>query len=207
MRFPIEPMTLAELRALTKPQPVEGGNMEAVPMPLYDTQLYTSATTVVATFFGATQNSDFLSSLAQGGQLPDPDFFRIYSISMDILGLEPASNQTNARDVHRILYGQGLLGAPFAVIRFAGKTYGPWPLSAFHGTGGPTGYKATTVTNVGTEVANNGFPDGGLWIGGAITLPPLQAFQLRVEWSAPVTLAGNVQLRMTMWGTRYREIH
>lgn len=198
--------TFDELQNEATPKQVQGGNMEAVAWTAYDTATYTSAATTNLTFFTTTRGTPQLSNLSPAGQFPNPQFFRLQSASLDIM-VEPANAQTVWRDVYRILFGQLVTdGAPSWTFTLANKTYGPFPVSMLHGTGGPTGFGYSTAAAVGAEYANNSFPDGGFSFGNSILIPPQQAFQVTTTWDTAVTLAGNVRLRLSLHGTLYRRI-
>ncbi|KKM21392.1 hypothetical protein LCGC14_1635860 [marine sediment metagenome] len=203
-QFPIQGYNLVQLEELVTPGK-QALDMQAVPQPLYDTQTYVNATTQELTFFTtAAAGGDWLTNMEVAGQLPNPDFFVIQYMTMDIIGLPPG-DEDNLLDYYRLLFGTGVLGAPYVSARLKSKDYGPWPLSYLNGTGGPTGF----TTRTAVEYANNGVPgQAGVWIGGAIVIPPLVSWSMRMRWSAPVTLAkgANVQLRLNLEGTRYRSI-
>jgi hypothetical protein len=202
--FPIQGYNQEQLTELVTPnkQPYD---MQATPQPLYSTQTYVSGTTQELTFFtAAAVGGEWLTNMEVAGQLPNPDFFIIQYMTMDIIGLPPG-NADNLLDTYRLLFGTGVLGAPYATARLSSKDYGPWPLSFFGSSGGPTGFSTRTAV----EYANSQVPGvGGVYIGGAIVIPPLQAWSMRMRWSAPVTLAlgANVQLRLNLHGTKYRQI-
>jgi len=186
------------------------GDMEGVPMPLYDTQQYASTVTTQLTFFAATAAAGaglFQTNMTQAGQLPNPDFHVIQCITLDVIGLDPVvGTGTNDQDLYYILNGITAGQSPYASLKFASKDYGPWPITALHGTGGVTGPVAAVAA--APENANNSVPDGGVWIGGAIVIPPLQAFSLDIRWPAAVTLTTTpLWLKVGLWGTYYRQIH
>lgn len=186
------------------------GDMEGVPMPLYDTQQYVSTVTTSLTFFTlAAAAGNFASNMTQGGQLPNPDFHVVQCITLDVMGLDPVVGATtNDQDLYYILNGITAGQSPFVSLKFASKDYGPWPITALHGTGGVTGSLFGTAAGTPVENANNSVPDGGVWIGGAIVIPPLQAFSVTIQWPAAVTLTTTpLWLKVGLWGTYYRQIH
>ncbi len=202
--FPIQGYSLEDLTELVTPNK-QDYDMQAVPMPLYSTQLFESGATQELTFFTTPgAGGEWLTNMTTGGQLPNPDFMIIQYMTMDVLGLPPG-DAANLQTMYELTHGTGLLGGPYATARLSSKDYGPWPLTFFGASGGPTGFS----TRTGTEYANNSIPGAsGVFIGGAITIPPLQAWSMRMRWSAPVTLAigANVQLRLNLHGTYYRQI-
>lgn len=202
MMYPIKGMTFSELKARVTPNKTEG-DTRGVPKPLYDTQTYPLAGVDTLTFFTqAAAAGRFLTNMDQAGQLPNPEFFIVQYITLDILGIEPG-NVDHLRDVYRVLYGTGTAGAPYALLRYNSQEWGPWNVSSMCSSGGPTGF----TTRTGVEYANSGIPGQcGIWIGGALTLQPLKAFSLDLRWSAPAAVTANLQLKVSMHGTHYYQI-
>lgn len=212
MNHPVIPHTMDELGKLGTPGPNVSGNMEALPYELYDTQTFTSAVTTSLTFFTQADTANgFLTNMSQGGQLPNPDMFMPYYATLDILGAPPG-NFARLADMYNLLFGTGAAGAPYATFSYASKTYpgrGGYALDSLSGNGGPTGFS----TRAAVEYANNGFVGAGGFSFGqdregnaSILILPLQAFSWQLRWSAAVTLTANVQIKMTMHGTYYRQI-
>lgn len=211
MQFPVIPHNMQELEKLGTPQALQG-NMEAVPYELYDTQTFVQGTTTALTFFTQPDTANgFLTNMKQGGQLPNPDMFMPYVTTLDIIGVEPG-DFARLRDLYRLIFGTGTAGAPYATFSYATKTYpgsGGYGLPTLSSAGGPTGF----TTRTAVEYANSGIPgQGGLRFGmdaegnSSILILPLQAFSWQLRWSAPVTLTADVQIKMTMHGTYYRQI-
>ena len=207
MRYDVQGLTMEQLKDRVTPNKVAGKtDMRGVPKPLYDTQVYPiGGTAAPLTFFtNAAAAGRFLTNMDQAGQLPNPEFFVVEYIALDILGIAPG-NVANLADVHSILFGltPSVAGAPYALLRYNSQEWGPWPLSQMHATGGPVGFS----TRAGVEYANPGVPgSGGIWIGGALTLQPLKAFSLNIEWAAAAPVTAALQLRVSMWGTHYYQI-
>lgn len=204
IQHPVVPMTRQELENRSVPGAVPGGNLEVYADMIYDTALYTSAATTQIEFFTTTRANRQLSNLSPAGALPSPQFFLLYGIHIDY-GVDPAP--TAWQDVWQLMYGAAavvaLTGMPTARFIYADKEYGPWPLSALHGTGALTGFGTANNLNY----ANPAMPDGGLFQGGGLLLSPNQNFRLVLEWAAPVTLnRGNTQIRVTLSGSKYRAI-
>lgn len=192
---------------------------ESIPWWFYDTQLYTSAATVQQTFFAATQAARDLSNLPTGGSLPDPNFFGIHYLCADFMqnaagtpytttnGIAAAVGNTGALDdVGRLL----LSGRARLTLTISDKQYGPWPLSVTGGTGAALGFMAIAgLTGAGNAQRSDfGYNalHGGAFIGGKIIIPPKVGFQAVIDWPAAVTLTGNYQVRLTMYGVYYRRI-
>ena len=203
MRHPVQAFTEAQLKTRTVPGMVPGRNMEVYGTTFYDTGLYVSAATQQLEFFTTARANRQLTNLATPGSLPSPQYFMIYGFQVDY-HVNPAASAID--DLWQLIYGNPtntLDGMPTFRFVYADKEYGPWPLSALHGTGAITGF--TTVTN--TSFANNYIPDGGFFQDGGLLLAPNQGFRGVIEWSGPVTLTrGNTQIRVTMNGSNYRKI-
>jgi hypothetical protein len=200
--FPVRPRTMKRLAELAQPNVVPGGQSEALAWQLYDTQLYTSATTTQLTFFAAAPANKFLGNVVSNG-LPTPQYFEVYFFGLDILRVP--GNTDVWGDLWRIVNGTGpatLVGTPTWTFTLADKQMGPFPLRGLHGLGGPTGFS----TRTSTEYANNGGIDNSFSVDGALVIPPTQSFQVDLRWPAAVTLSGNVQLQVWMAGVLHRRV-
>lgn len=198
--------------------PVSANAPESVPWWFYDTQLYTSAATVQQTFFAATQAARDLSNLPTGGALPDPNFFAIHYLNADFMqnaagtpytttaAIGAAVTNANAlNDVGSLL----LSGRGRITLTISDKAYGPWPLSVTGGTGAALGFIAIAgLTGAGNAQRSDfGYNAvGGAFIGGKIIIPPRVGFNVVCDWPAALTLTGNYQVRVTMYGAYYRRV-
>ena len=204
---------LYKINAKTKVQLLEQSNPasatqpEVIPWVLYDSQSYVSASTVTLAFFQTVQTDKSLGNMEGAGQLPDPQFFEIYRIGLDVL-FRPATAlavSTGPLDdiAQLVLSGRGTF-----TLALSNKNYGPFPLSLLHASGGPTGFGwGTNTAPLQIEFANNGIFDGGYPINGAITIPPKVGFSIVLNWPAALTLAnGNTFLRAWMAGPLYRRV-
>jgi hypothetical protein len=205
MKFPVRPRTLEDLERMATPQPVAGGQSEAVPWQLFNVQTYVSAATTQLQFFTAAPAGPRFGNVGGAG-LPTPQFFEMYYASLDPK-IEPAVAGTPLIDMWSILNGVvgGLAGDPTWTFELADKKLGQFPLRGLHGTGGPTGF----TTNVTTEYANNADAAGlgSFCFDGAIVIPPTQAFSVTLDWPAPVTLAaGDIELVITLTGVLHRRV-
>jgi hypothetical protein len=204
--FPIQAASYQQL--IGAANPVAANQPETIPYWFYDTQLFTSATTIDQSFFTVTVNNRARSNWQQGGALPDPNFFAIHQIMADIIPTG-ANYVTETADQTGLLDDLGILmlnGLPRITVTISDKDYGPWPFSLCHATGGPTGVVSSTVATVSQQVGNNGIFDGGLPLQGAIIIPPKVAFAIRVTWNAAVTLTDDYDIRLTMGGVLYRRV-
>jgi hypothetical protein len=192
-----------------------------VPWWFYDTQLYTSGTTVQQVFFSTTATSRDLGNLPTGGALPDPNFFAIHYLYCDFMqnaagtpwmtvsaGAATPANTGALDDVGRLL----ISGRARLTLTISDKQYGPWPLSVTGGTGAALGFLSDTnaTTAAGNQAVSHQFGynalHGGAYIGGNIIIPPKIGFQGQIDYPAALTLTGNYQVRFTMYGVYYRRI-
>jgi len=206
--YQIKPKTKQALLESATPQ--NPNQPEVIPWILYDTQTYTSASSTTLAFFQSVQTDKSLGNMEGAGQLPDPQFFEIYRIGMDILfrpsfstaTVNPATGPLD--DIAQLV----LSGRGNFILAISNKNYGPFPLSFLHGSGGPTGFMSGTyVATNEREYANNGIFDGGYPLNGALVLPPKVGFSIVINWPAALTLAnGNTPIRVWMAGPLYRRV-
>ena len=194
--------------------PMIPGQLERIPWTWFDTQTYTSGTTVSLDFFQTVNNDKNLSNMTAAGQIPAPQFFDLYQCS--IAYLTPASiaaagaiatSVGAVNDVRSLSNGS-------AVFSVADKQYWQGPQFALPCGGGPSAAIALAGTYTAgqgqaLQHANNGVADlrnrYSFW--GDITLPHNQNFLWRLTWSAPITLAlGNTAVRVWMDGYLYRRV-
>lgn len=201
LRFPVQAKSLRQLKSMAEPQPVEGGQSEALPWTFYDTATYVSGTTTRLELFTQTRSNNGLSNL-NGRGLPTPQYFEIYGWTLDVL--RAPGDVDVFGDVWGIINGTGATGAgtPTFAFDLADKITGPFPLRMFHGLGGISGY----TTRTAQEYANNSFPDGGFWLDGSIVIPPNQTFKTILVWPSAVTLSGDVDLQIGMTGVLHRRV-
>lgn len=205
MKFPVRAKSRAALKGDVTPRDVAGGQSEALPWAFFDTATYTSATTTELTFFTTARASRQLTNMATPGQLPDPQFFEVFYMGLDIL-VAPAA--TAWSDVDALLSGDTAAnGGPTFQFELAGKNYAGFPLTFLHESGGVRGFGFSTVSADAQEYARNAAPDGGWCVDGAIVIPPQQGFSITITWPNAVTLAGgNPALRPWLAGTLHRRV-
>lgn len=193
--------------------PARGDQPESVKHWLYDTATFTDNSTQELTFFTTARGDLSLSNLDSPGSLPEGTYFRIDAIHVDYMnnvsGLHYVSTATTGaqdgalNDIGRLmLNGRGRL-----LLVVSDKRYGPWPLSAFHGTGAAQGFGWGTFT--AEEVGQYGYSgpiDGGGWIGGTIFLPSKQSFAVTLNWPAAIDLQNDYRIRVSFEGLAYRPI-
>lgn len=193
--------------------PLLPGQPERIPWTWYDTQLYTSATTVTLDFFQSVNADKNQSNMVAAGQIPSPQFFDLYQCSVVYLiptttsAIIAAPTAAGAlSDVRNLQTGQ-------ALFQVANKDYWQGSQLMLPCGGGVAGDLALAGTyaapnQVQQQFANNGNPDlrnrYSFW--GDITLPHNQNFLWRLTWSAPLTLAANTNIRVWMDGYLYRRV-
>lgn len=205
--------TYNQLAAQAVPQTAD--QPEVVPAVFYDTQTFTSASTTLLTFF-QTGNSDVsLSNMPQGGTLPQPQYFEIHRLFLEILGRPTVSGAAATipaagliDDINQLI----LTGRGYSIFSMSSKSFPAIPLSylgapggvqdtAFGVLSGTTAGSASQVKEYGHPANNGGFPVNGQWL-----IPPSQSFQAVLAWPAVLTLTGNVSIRLSMMGNLYRRV-
>ena len=191
--------------------PASGNTAETIWHQLYDTQLYTSAATVVQNYFLAAGVDPTISNMQQGGTLPNPLTLQIYDITLDILSLTPVSVSATAtvvgvlNDFAFLIFGS--LQRPTWTLTISQKAYGPYSLTVLHGTGGPTGwgYAYGTAAAIAFQYARNE-PGPGWNYYGRVAILPQNPFSLTINWAAAATLTGNVNMRVSLFGVLNRRV-
>ena len=206
------PLTNDQVTALA--QPPSGNSAECIYHQYYDTQLYTSAATVQSKFFQVSNVDQTLTNLPQGGQLPAPQLFQVYDICLDVLPVTPVSLSTavgpmvatgQLNDIALIIFGAAQ--RPVWTLVISNKNYGPYSLTALHGTGGPTGWFAgsSIATSSGTLQYARNEPSPGWNYLGRMIIPQQVNFYLQIDWAAFATLVGgNPYNRISFFGVLNR---
>lgn len=207
MRVPVQARTLEQLQQMTTPAAVAGGNMEAFRDPLYDTQTYPAAgpTGGQLTFFTNTNADASLSNLAQGGTVPDPEYYQLFYIRMiPVLIDSDATVPTAWRDMYNLMMGY----RPIVTLTIMNKPYGPWRGQQM-GVFGPDyrGYSDGAGAGVVShEVAAGGNDLGGFCLDGALWLLPKASFRVTVRWGAAAAITADTLITMELDATHYRAI-
>ena len=207
-RFRIVNRTKDQLREMVTPKSVVGGNLQAIPYVLFDTQTYVSGATIDLPFFQEVQADQTRSNLTSGAQLPIDEWLEIEW--MFISPIVPATNTDAIGASWRIMDALMWTGRPTHTLTIQNKDYGILPASFFQSEGGISGYgynQASVATTV-LEYANWGPQGAGYWVGGQIVLPPQAGFNTRMRWNAPVAIpgGGNIDIRVSYLGTLHRPI-
>jgi hypothetical protein len=199
VRFPSPVKDWNALIAQTRPASAD--QPEVIPWVFYGTQDFASSWTSV-NFFSTVQNDQTLSNIEQPNQLPAEQFFELHYIGFEFFPPDQASTTAFADDVRAILYE----ARAWVQFSLSNKLYGQYPLSHLNPPGG-------LVNNIaGTPAANAlaaspkiGSIGAGMWVNGAISIPPKQTFNVRVLGNAAV-LSATVQGRMSLHGNLYRRV-
>jgi hypothetical protein len=206
-RIKIRPKTRAQLAMLANPE--SANQPEALPWVLYDTQSWVSGTTASNTYFGTVQGDKTLGNMEGPGQLPDPQYFEIAYWGIDFLlaainAAAPAVTVSQWADLTQFLFAQR---GTFE-FNISNKRIGPFPMTFFHASGGPTGFGySNSATTARFEYGNNGIFDGGFCVENAIIIPPKLGFDVTLRTAAVVTL-GTTPLNVRVWqaGVLHRRV-
>ncbi len=206
-RYRIVNRTKDQLREMITPKSVVGGNLQAIPYVLFDTQTYVSGTTVDLPFFQEVQQDQTRSNLTSGAQLPIDEWLEIEWMFISPI-ISPSLTDAAAsawEDMNALMWR----GRPTHTLTIQNKDYGILPSSFFQSEGGISGYAISQASTSTTphEYANWG-QGYGYWVGGQIVLPPQAGFNTRMRWNAAVTIPSgqNIDIRISYLGTLHRPI-
>jgi hypothetical protein len=185
--------------------PASANQPEAVPWLLYSRKTYTDNATTSLTFFDDQPARGFGN--VNGGSLPVPQFFEVLSFGADLLRdpTAAAAAQVGAiSDVQRLWYTSA---ATWNFV-MSDKIWGSFPTSVLHPSGGVQGFGfGTTTADTGAiQYANNGMPDAGFPMNGAIIIKPKTAFTVNIVWPTAIDLTANIDIRFWMWGILHRRV-
>lgn len=213
MRFPVVPKTKAELNALANPS--SANQPEALPWVLYDTQTYVSGTTTTLTFFQQTNADPTITNMQTGGQLVDPNYFRVYYAYLDVLSrpsinsdVGPATATGLLDDIAQLM----LTGRGIWTLNLQDKQTGPFPLSVLHSTGYANGL-ATMAQSGAAAAAEDRFESGQagdprttFCFDGSVVIKPKVGWNMKLQWSGALALTGDTPLRVSLAGVWYRAV-
>jgi len=185
--------------------PPSGSSPEAIWHQVYDTQTYTDNTTTSLTFFAAAQTDPTLGNLPTSGVFPSPQIFKIHNICVDFIHAVGVS--TSATTVGNIndLYLLMFVGRPVWTLNISDKTYGPYKLTALHGTGSLNAQLSSTVATVSQQFGTN-TPVPGWNYYGRIIIPEQNNFNIRVAFAAAQDLTADVKFVVSMFGVLSRRV-
>jgi hypothetical protein len=191
---------------MVSPSSVSGGNLQAIPYVLFDTQTLTSGTSTQLNYFQAVQADQTLGNMNAGGQLPVDTWLEIEW--MFITPIIPTIDDAVPDvwdDMDQLMH----TGRPTHTLTIQDKDYGQLPASFFHAEGGITGYGYNVAAVAATAVEYANWGRGiGFWVGGQIILPPQAGFNTRLRWNTAPTLPSgtNPLIRVSYLGTLHRPI-
>lgn len=195
----------AVLAAATPPS---GGSQEAIWDQLYDTQVYPAAGIRTLTFFTATNADKTLSNMEAAGQLPAPQTLQIHNICADIYpDAAGLSNNVAATAVGNLDDSQKILFQARGTwtLTISNKQYGPYSLTALHGTGGPQGFIAGAEVTLVQHARNEVSP--GWNYCGSIIIPEQTSFNITVNFqNTLVTVAAEHHIRLSLFGIKQRRV-
>jgi hypothetical protein len=198
--------TYSDLENLAKP--LEASAPEQFPHWLYDTQLFTFATSTDLFFYQAVNPDRTLCNMPNQAMLPANEYFWPQYVTFDPLFNSEVAAATLAGlwdEINRLVH----TSHPSWTLSIKSKTYGPWPLSFAHCSGGAVGAGLAGIAGpLWVSQGNNGVQDGGQCINGIPIIPPMTAFVVQVHWNAVVAgaVAATVLCRFTMAGAYFRAV-
>lgn len=205
IRFPIAPVSYGKLAGASRPS--NAGQPQSYADILFDTRTYVDNSTATLRFFQTTQSGETVSNMQSAGQLPSGNYFSIDRIAIDVVP-DAGWATTAAGGVAGIANDLGLLfyqGQPVLTLTMNQKPYGPWPAIACGGLGSIDVYGYGTFTAEESIQFGQKTP-GGLYIGQSLVIPPLTSFHIDIDWLAAQDLTDDYRVRVSLVGTRYREV-
>lgn len=189
-------------------KPLDAAAPEQFPHWLFDTQLLTFATGVDLFYFQAVNADKTLCNMPNQAMLPAGEYFWPQRIMFDPFFNGEVAAATIAGlwdEINRLVY----TSHPTVTLFIKSKSYGPWPLSICHQSGGATGGGMAGIAGpLWLTTGNNGVMDGGAPIKGVPIIPPMTTFLVQVHWNAVVAgaVAATVNCRLTMAGAYFRQV-
>ena len=137
--FKIVNRTKAALRSQVSPQSIAGGNLQAIPFVLFDTQLVTSGTTQQLNYFQAVQTDKTLGNMWSGGMLPVDTWLEIEWMFIWPM-IRPDSVATGMIGAWGDYDAAFIDERPTHTLTIQDKDYGQLPVSFFGQEGGIGGF-------------------------------------------------------------------
>lgn len=175
-----------------------GGKLEWIGWRWWDSQTYTSGTTVnLPGFFSAVRTTPDVGNMQVAGQLAAPNAFMIRAVGWylkqrprAVTVVATANPQPGAIDNIAQLGNGGV-----AALTIGQKIYGQWNLWQLPSAGGAWGVATqagAAAANLWIDWAVNGTPDArGLYtLSKPIFIAPQINFRVDMTWPAAITLAG-----------------
>lgn len=204
---PIMPRSAAELRRITTPTSVVGGQLEGYKRTYFDTaDLATAATELL--FFNQPRAANPQATNVETpgtGQMAAETWFQIGSIH--VTPLIPAAALADPQvweDVAEIIMGHdGVLA-----MKIQSKNYGTWRIAQCGAIGGLVGrgYNLADATVEAREYATNGVIQQGAHLDGSLWLPALATYSVALRWDAPITLSATRRIGVDLVGNEWRPV-
>lgn len=188
--------------------PPSGSSPEAIWHTVYDTQLFTSASTVRQVFFQSTNADQTRCNMEAAGQFPAPQIFQIYNITADfipagaLVTTAAAAVTGAANDLSLLL----LASRATWTLTLSNKQYGPYPLSFLHASGSLNAQVGGTTAAGGTLQWATNTPLPGWNYFGRIIIPEQNSFTITLNFAAAQTLTQNYDIRIAMSGVLSRRV-
>jgi hypothetical protein len=186
---------------------------EVVDGMLWDTQKYTSGSTVLLTFFGATSPYLNVSNMKSGGQLPATEEFLIRSIRIKLKNTPESVTPAAAIAVQTGSIDDAclLLEMSYLQLNIGQKDYGIFPSLSLASGGGPFAIMSLDagVTQDYFDYAVNGWPDtrNAFVLGKPILLKSQINFSVVMGWPAgAVTLKRDMYICVALDGDLIRAV-
>jgi hypothetical protein len=189
-----------------------GGRLERVGAKLWDTQTFTSASTVsLVQFFNVRATPD-LSNMETAFQLPAPKAFLIRAIRM-FVKLRPLATTATPGSAFASNFDNiaQLINTGVMTFTVGNKQYAQEPLWALTAGGGAFGSLAGVggaLQSVGIDYAQNGVPDPRAvnTLSVPLFLAPQINFNARIDWAAALTLSSSPAITLCLDGDLLRPV-
>jgi hypothetical protein len=210
IRINTTPLTPDQLQTASTPSTALDG--ETIAWSYWDTQTYPTAGQQTTTFFSTIQSDKSLGNIPLAGSLPNPYWLAIQYFTLDFLGTPSntaaqsagTANTGLANDLYNLLF----TGKMYFNFTLADKLYAQFPATGLHSSGGPLTFATGAfVAATNQEYCLNSVPDGDLYIGGSIIIPPMQVFSAQLVTNGTIpTVTTALAIRLTMWGSLTRRV-
>lgn len=205
----LKPKSYEQLGIDAKPN---SSQPEYFPMTWFDSQTFTSASTVGAVpFFSVTNNDPSLSNMQLAGQFPGGEYFDIGEFHVDVLERVTAET-AGAADTAAVgalddLYQLLMSSRSLLTFSYRNKPYGPWPLAQHR----PLGFVRANVAGAflaATAVQFGGWDAVGNVYEKSLTIAPTTKFGVVIGFPAALTLSqASAIIRVSMRGVHYRTVN
>ena len=202
---PIRALPTAVVEANATPQ--SGNAAEVIWHQLYDTQTYVDNTTARLEFFTQASNDRTITNMSTPGILPRFQTLQMHNVCLDVLSIIPLTTSTTVAGVLNdlALLTIGAAHRPTWTFNLSSKDYGPYSVSALHGTGGPDGFGWGGGATESFQYARNATWPGWNYRGN-MTIREQVPFFLAINWAAPVDMSADKRLRLSLFGVLNRNI-